>query len=152
MLEIEESLVRKNIDVPGEIVDSHVRAPKIKPCPVVPRLLPMTQIGRVVADGIRPGLDARRHRRLNALIMRQLYTYIYPMWVVEYRRTQSWKFALGLSIGQSPRFVCEGVELSILSHASLASLHLLGSFFALCVPLRAYDMVRPWLYSFAKRR
>lgn len=152
LLDIAEPLVRKNIEIPGEVVDSHLRHPRIKPCPIVPRLLPQILIGRVVADGISPGLsDAERHR-LNAKILRQLYTYVYPMWLIEYRRTQSWKYSAGLCLGQSPKHVAKDVDLSAIGNLEIQFRYLAMASLGLLLPLRAYDVARPMLYALAKRR
>lgn len=152
LLEIDESLIRKDIQIRGEEVDSYASAPVLKPCPIVPRQLPLTRIGRVVADAIRPGLEVQERVQLNARILRQLYTYTFPPWVVEYRRTQSWKYAVGLSLGLSPRYTCAGVNLSAWSRVELGVLHFLGCSSALLVPPWLYYSVRPMLYSLAKRQ
>ena len=152
LLEIDESMVRKDVQVRGEQVDSIARAPVITPCPIIPRILPLTQIGRVVIDAIAPALEPAARRKLNARILGQLYRFTFPQWVVEYRRVQSWKFAAGLSLGLRVRSVCEGVELSVPSRVILHALHSFGCLFALVIPIRAFDALQPVLYAFAKRR
>lgn len=152
LLEISESLVRKDIAIPGEMVDSHLRRPKLDPCPIEPRVLPMSLIGRVVSDGIGAEISQQRHKQLNAVILRQLYTFTYPRWLVEYRRTQSWKFALGLCLGQSPKYVAGDVDLSTFGSLEIHARYLLAALAGLCVPLKAYDKAGSLLYAIAKGR
>ncbi|MGC4065904.1 MAG: glycosyltransferase family 2 protein [Polyangiaceae bacterium] len=151
LLEIEESLVRQNIQVPGETVDSAVRAPKVDPCPIVARRLPMTLIGQVIADAIRPGLSSKEQgRALNARILKQLYLFTLPRWIVVYRTAQSWKYALGIALGQSPLYVCKGIDLSIRDRAEILALHLAGCSVGLTVPQWAYYALEPRLHGIAK--
>jgi glycosyltransferase involved in cell wall biosynthesis len=153
LLELDESFVRQNIEVPGEVVNAHARAPKIRPCPIVRRTLPMDLIGRVIADGIKPGLVSRdQGRELNAKILLQLYLFTYPRWIIEYRKIQSWKFALGVAIGQSPKYVCQDVDLTIATRTMLAGLHLLGCSAGLVAPTVIYDALKLRLHVLAKTR
>ncbi|MBL0174104.1 MAG: glycosyltransferase family 2 protein [Ignavibacteria bacterium] len=75
LLEIEESMVRKDIQVDGEMVDSIARVAVVNPCPIIPGS-PVTQIARVVTDGIAPALEVPARRKLNARILRQLYIHL----------------------------------------------------------------------------
>jgi hypothetical protein len=151
LLEIGESMVRKDIQVDGEMVDSIARVAVIKPCPIIPRLLPLTQIARVVTDGIAPALEVPARRKLNARILRQLYIYTFPQWVVEYRCMQSWKYAVGLVLGLRPRVVCEGIEIAPTSRISIRLLYASGSLLGLSIPRWLYVGMRPFLYALAKR-
>ena len=95
LLYIDASTVRKDIHIPGERVDSYQARPPLRPCPIVTRHLPLGQLPRVVADAITPCAEPRQRGRLIEHIARQLYLYTYPFWIVEYRRVQSWRYALG---------------------------------------------------------
>lgn len=151
LLEIEDSFVRKDLQVTGEVTDSYARVKRLTPCPIIPRLLPLTRIAHVVTDGIAPALDAAAARGLNARILRQLYRYTFPQWIMEYRRVQSWKFAAGLCLGLRVRYVCEGVALSRHSVWTLRMMHAIGSGAALLAPIALFDLLRPGLYALAKR-
>jgi glycosyltransferase involved in cell wall biosynthesis len=151
LLEIDESLVRQDIHIQGEAVDSTTTARRLDPCPIVVRRLPMTLIGRVIADAIRPGLASRAQgRRLNGRILRQLYLFTLPRWIVEFRRVQSWNYALGVAMGQSPFYVWQGIDLSLRTRATVIALHLIGCSTGLTIPKRLYFALEPRLHRVAK--
>ena len=151
LLEIAEPLVRKDIQVPGERADSYATRPRVDPCPIVERPIPLGRMGQLVADAIAPALDDGGRRRANAAVLRQLIQYTYPFWLVEYRRVQSWRFAAGVALGLRFARIAQGVELSPW-HALVLRLRQAAAFVvALAVPLGAFDALRPWLYRLAKR-
>ena len=76
------------------------------------RHLPLGQLTRVVADAIIPCAEPRQRGRLIEHIARQLYLYTYPFWIVEYRRIQSWRYALGVCLGLQPQYSLQGLALS----------------------------------------
>ena len=83
LLETDESLTRKDLQVPGEYVDSYAKWQRLSPCPILERKLPFVQIGKVVADSVAPYLPTKTARAERELIFQQLYRFTYPFWLFE---------------------------------------------------------------------
>jgi glycosyltransferase involved in cell wall biosynthesis len=150
LLELDTSIVRKDLQVPGELVDHVTRWEKVHPCPIIERKRPMLLIGRVVADGIAPYLtDVDRHR-VNEKIFLQLYSFTYAFWIFNYRRLQSWNYAAGIGIGMKPKNVFLGIELGVFRTARLYALYLTMYTLGLVIPVFIFERLTPLLYSIAK--
>ena len=122
LLYIDASAVRKDIHIPGECVDSYQARPRLQPCPIVTRHLPLGQLARLVADAVTPYAEPRQRGPLIEHIARQLYQYTYPFWILEYRRVQSWRYALGVCLGLRPEHSLAGLALSFAARLRLAFL------------------------------
>lgn len=150
LLELNLSAVKQSIQVPGELVDHISRWTKEDPCPIIERRRPMLQFGRVVADGIAPYLDTTNKHRLNEVVFLQLYAFTYTFWLVEYRRLQSWNYAIGLWLGMHPRNTFHGVEIGWLRVLRLYCLYYIIGLFGLTIPTNLFNSLFPILHSIAK--
>ena len=150
LLELEMSPVRKDIQIKGESVDSYAKIEKLTPCPIVERKLPMCLIGQVVSDAIEPYLISETRNSTIEQIFRQLYQFTYPFWILEYRRVQSWNYALGICLGIKPRNTFMNLDFSIISKAKLYTLYLIVCVTGMIVPIKLFDNIRPLLYSVSK--
>ena len=150
LLYIDTVAIRKDIQVPGEAVDSIVARPRLDPCPIVERHLPLGQISRLVADAIAPYTPRGLRARLCEQVARQLYVFTYPFWIIKYRELQSWRFALGVCLGLRPDHSLAGLELSPAARLRLSILFWLSSAAALAVPRRLIDRLSGSLYRAAK--
>lgn len=151
LLEVERSLVRKDLHVPGEFVDSYAKRPRLDPCPIIERPLPMGRIGQVVASAVAPYLSPTDAPRERERIFRQLYRFTYVFWLFEYRRVQSWNYAAGVSLGLRPRNVVGSVNVGWLGRWRLRALWLAISAAGLLIPVGLFDRLRERLYRVAKR-
>jgi glycosyltransferase involved in cell wall biosynthesis len=147
LLNIQRVTVRKDIQLPDERVDSYALKPRIARCPVMERRLPMNQIGRLVIDAIAPYQTPGRVREK---VIMQLLLFTYPFWIVEYRRIQSWRYALGICLGMRPRNLLENVPISWTGKLRLTILYGAVSLAGLLVPVKAFQAVQANLYSLAK--
>jgi glycosyltransferase involved in cell wall biosynthesis len=149
LLEIEDVLVRRDIAVPGEIVDSYTRRPRVRPCPIVERNIPLGQMGRLVYDAIHPIPGTPRGLGGDKVFL-QILLFTYPFWILEYRRVQSWKFAAGICLGMRPRNLLYQVKFPMLESSILRTVYLLVTCAGLFTPLVLFDMFQPKLHAFAK--
>ena len=147
LLNIHRVTVRKDIQLPDERVDSYALKPRIARCPVKERRLPMVQIGRLVIDAIAP---YQAPGRLLEKVVMQLLLFTYPFWIVEYRRVQSWRYALGICLGMRPRNLLENVPISWAAKLRLRLLYGAVSFAGLLVPIKAFQAMQANLYNLAK--
>jgi glycosyltransferase involved in cell wall biosynthesis len=151
LLEIAEPLIRKDISLPNLTVDSYATRPRVQPCPIVERVLPLVQLGRLTVDALRPYVSGPDQQRRNARILRQLLIFTYPFWLVEYRRVQSWRYAAGIALGMRPKRSALGVELDRGGRLVIRLCYLAASVIGLLAPLWSFERARPLLYRIAKR-
>src|ERR1019366_8779048 len=99
LLTIDRVCIRKNLQVPGEDVDSYASRPRIEACPIKERRLPMSKILPLVADSVMPFQNETERQRGVIRVAAQLFVFTYAFWLVEYRRVQSWRYAVGVFLG-----------------------------------------------------
>jgi hypothetical protein len=150
LLELERVLVRKDIQIPGERVDSYAAKPRLRDCPIVERRLPLGMLGRVVTDAILPYLVGPSRQSVPTRVLFQILLFTYPFWILEYRRVQSWRYALGICLGMRPRILCEGVELCASRQMSLTTIYGAVTLAGLVTPLGLFRKVQAQLYRLAK--
>ena len=150
-LGIDRVCVNKDIEIPGCMVDSYQLKLRLRPCPIVERHLPMGRLLEVVAAGLEP-YHAGADREKNLICAaRQLYGFTYPFWIIEYRRVQSWRYALGVLLALRPTVTAERLALSRASAFRLWLMYIASGAVALMLPIRLFDFLRPRLYALAKR-
>jgi glycosyltransferase involved in cell wall biosynthesis len=151
LLAIDGVFVDKDIQIAGQSADSYRLRPRLDPCSIVERPLPMGRLLEVVAAGLEPYHKGRRREEDLLSVARQLYFFTYPFWLIEFRRVQSWRYALGVLLALSPDQVAKGLHLSFLARLRLRLLYFIAGAMGLVVPIRAFDLFRPALYAIAKR-
>lgn len=149
LLELDQPAIRKGILIPGESVDCYSTKPQIKPCPIVERLIPLSEMGRLVYDAVRP-YAGHKKISLGIKIFSQILVFTYPFWIFEYRRVQSWKYALGICLGMRPRNLFRQLELPLPGALLLRTIYFVVSCASLLIPIRIFDACRPRLHDLAK--
>jgi glycosyltransferase involved in cell wall biosynthesis len=150
LLTLAASLVRKDIRIPGEEVDSYAKKPRLIPCPIQERTPPFVLIGRLVADAVDPSLEPVNKDKVLRKLIAQLYLFTYPFWIFEYRRVQSWRYALGICLGIRPKNVFAGLAVGIFSQMQLRLLYIGACAAGLLIPVSLFDKATPVLYRLAK--
>lgn len=151
LLSLTEVVVRKDVQVVGEEVDSYARRPILNPCPIEPRPLPMNQIGMLVADALEPHLTEANRGRCLRQVFWQLLTYTYAYWIIQYRRVQSWRYSLGVCLAMTPACIMPRARISFATTLFIWVAYVSVTFAGLLTPIRLFDRLRPWLYALAKR-
>jgi len=144
--------VRKDVQLPSERVDSYSARPREVSCPVVERPLPLGQIGRLVISAVEPYVPQRSRARVTESVMQQLFMFTYFYWVLEFRRVQSWKYALGVCLGMRPARTAIGLGLGSVRMWRLRAVFGMASLAGLCMPLSAFRKLYPALWRMAKSR
>lgn len=152
LLGIDKITVRQGIQIPGERVDSFALKPRLNPCPVIERRIPLVDVGRLVADAIEPYISGIARQKAFELILQQLLLYTYPYWLIEYRRVQSWKYAAGIALGMRLKNISQGLSLNFLQRLRLNLVYGAVTLTGLLVPIVVFRSLYPLLYSFAKRQ
>jgi len=150
LLGINEVLVLKDIQIPGETIDSYASRPVIRGCPIQERQLPLSKYGRVAFEAIAPFLNPLEKPQVLRRIFMQMLIFTYPPWLIEYRRIQSLRYALGIALGMRPRNILADLRTDLSTRSWVRVLHLLASTTGLLVPRTLYERLKPGLYAFAK--
>lgn len=148
LLERTHQLVRKDLVVPGEVVDSVTRRPRVWPCPVIERQTTLAQHPRLVADAVAP-FAGRSAARWNEAVLLQHLLFTLPYWLFEWRRMQSWQYAAGVALGLKPTRSAAGLRLG------WRVVRVWTAYFAavaggLFIPVRWFESAKEWLYRLAK--
>jgi glycosyltransferase involved in cell wall biosynthesis len=151
LLSIDRVCVDKDLQIPGQVVDSYLRRPKIPSLPIVERPLPVGELLRVVASALEPYHSGAAREKNLIEVGGQLYRFIFPFWGVEYRRIQSWGYSLGILLAVRPTRLARGVSFSRLGMLRLWLMYIVGGLAALVIPVAVFEGLRPWLFSMAKR-
>ena len=151
LLAIDRVCINKDVKVPGQVVDSYRTKPRLVSCPILERPLPMGRLLEVVTAGLDPHHEGAGRQANLLRVAGQLYRFTYPFWIVEYRRVQSWRYALGVFLALRPTRITEGLSLSRRVNLRLWVSYMVGGLVALSIPIGAFDALRPHFYSLAKR-
>jgi hypothetical protein len=151
LLAIDRVCVDKDVRVPGQVVDSYRTKPQLLSCPILERPLPMGRLLEVVAAGLDPYHEGAERQANILRVARQLYRFTYPFWIVEYRRVQSWRYALGVFLALRPTRVTKGLSLSRYANLRLWVSYMTVGLAALGIPISTFDVLRPYFYGLAKR-
>jgi len=146
---IDQVTVRKDCRVPGEQVESYAK-PREYPWPIRERRLPLRYMGQLVTDAIAPFQDSVMTRRLATQTVIQILLFPYTFWVIEYRRVQSWQYAVGICLGMRPSRILPPGVLSHFQRVLVMGFYGVASVIGLCFPLAVFDRISPWLYEIAK--
>ena len=144
-----EALIFKDIQIPGEVVDSY-RQKKQVPW-FSERLHTLHYLARLNYDGIASSMPPEQRPALASRLITTLYSTTYPFWLFEYRTTQSWKFALAIALGMRPRHVAAELPLALFGRMKIGALWLAVSSLGLLVPIALFNALKPMLHARVKR-
>jgi len=150
-LAIDRVCVDKDVQIAGQAVDSYARRPRVWPCPIIKRRLPMGRLLEVVGAGLGPCVSKTERDKLLFRVARDLYLFTYPFWGIEYRRVQSWRYALGVLMALEPGEITRPVAMSSFRRTLLWPIYIATCGIALLMPISFFDVGRPLFYWIAKR-
>lgn len=151
-LTVDQVVIRCGIDLPGEHVDSYASREPLRDCLVTERRIPLGVLPRLVIDAIAPYLPVQALSRVAEKVFFQVYLFTYPFWIVEYRRVQSWQFALGICFGMRPHNVIGNTALAFSARVRLILLYAVVTAGGLLVPQAVFQSLRGFFYRLAKRK
>ncbi len=146
LLEADLSTIRKDIRVPGEGVDSFAAKPRqtLRGIPVQP--IPVSRVVALVVSAIEPHIVSGRLRTLASLMI-QYYGFLYPYWLLVYRRVQSWRYAAGVARAFVPSRSLAGSNVPPLTWAVAWTCFVISTVVGLTVPATTST----WLFRPAQR-
>ena len=148
LLGISQPVIRKDIQVRGDAVDSY--AHRYNSGVLVERRLPLSRLAGVAVSAVKPYVRSRYMDVAIFKVVRQIYLYPYFYWLFEYRRVQSWRYAAGIALGMRPRHVLDGLALSWIGKCLVCGLFSVVTLIGLLVPVRLFRALQKPLYWIAK--
>ena len=136
--EVDLVTVCKDVQIPGELVDSYARKPVALLRGIPRQMLPLRLTGALVLDAIEPHIGKSRSQIVLKVIAQYL-GFLYPYWLLQYRKVQSWRFAAGLSRGMRPRVSLATVRLSRVERLIAQTVYGLSTLMALAAPIWLLD-------------
>lgn len=152
LLQLDEIAVCQGIRLPDQAVDSYAGKPRLDPCPIVERPLTLGSLGRVVIDALEPYVAPSAYGRVARSVFGQILGLTFPFWLFEYRRVQSWNYAIGVALGMRPRNLFRSTHVGWLDRTRLSLLYAAVSAVGLLLPLGWFERLYPRLYALAKRQ
>jgi len=149
LLELDTVAVRKDMAIPGESVDTYANRPRLDPCPIVERKTTLLQLGALVSDAIRP-YAGKLLAWYEVQILLQVLLFTYPFCVLEARRAQSWKYAVGSCLGMRPKNLFSQMHFRPLQRWFLRGVFFAVTCAALVVPISFFDACQPKLFAISK--
>src|SRR5437762_13237006 len=86
LLTLDLVTVRKDIQLPGQTVDSYKSKSVSAPDRILERRINVVTIGPLVVDAIRPHVNRAELQRAMSRIFLHLLAFTYPFWISYYRR------------------------------------------------------------------
>jgi hypothetical protein len=137
VLELTQVAVRKDIAIAGESVDSYARKPAGSSWRLPERRIPLATNAALVIDAIAPHAGAEQ-RRIERNVLLQFFAVLYPYWLVEYRRVQSWGFAVGVARAMRPSRSLGSVALGPVGRLFAWLMYLASTVAGLLVPVSLF--------------
>ena len=134
LLEVDQVTVRKDLQLAGEAVDSYATQDRTPARGIPAQCIPLVQTARLVLDAVVPYVRGRRLPLVYSILI-QYFGFLYPYWLLEYRRVQSWRYAAGVARAMGPRYSLRDAELSILERLSATVTYAVATVVGFAVPL-----------------
>lgn len=150
LLGLDQVLIYKDIQIPGESVDSYAK--RVAPAALDIRevQLPLAQLPGLVCDAIRPTVSPSRYQQIVRKIFKQFLLFTCGFWFFEYRRVLSWSYAAGVCLGLRPKRILPTVDANLFTQFYVSILFWGVSFLGLIFPVRCFFGLKPFLYRMAK--
>lgn len=151
LLGVDRVCIDKDLQVPGASVESFRTAARADADAFIAKPLPMVRLADTVLLGIKAGAGAPAAARAVWPVARQLYRYTFPFWAVEWRRALPLRHALRMYFKLRPSQVLAGHRLPFPRRMQLWFDWSLRGLVGVCMPVRVFDRLQPYLYRLAKR-
>ena len=114
--------------------------------------LPMMSIFDTVSIGIEVAVHDQKLGKYYVAILKQLYMFTYPYWILQYKSLQSLKYALLFFFCLRPNKLLNKRQLNSFESIYVWTLYLTTGTVALITPLLIFKKIQPALYRIAKRK
>lgn len=141
LAELDLVTVRKDIQIPGEGVDSYARRERLSVAGIPEQRIPLTHVARLMIDAVEPHADRSRLRAIGSILV-QYFGLLLPYWLLEYRRVQSWRYAAGVARAMRPARTLDGCRLSIVERSLATAIYGVATLAGLLAPVGALRLLQ----------
>lgn len=153
LVSIHKVCIEKDIQILGLQVDSIKTRPKLTLRWSDRHKLPMMRIFDTVSTGIEAALPNQKLDKYYAVILKQLYSFTYPYWMIQYKYLQSFKYVVIFFFCIRPNsFFLGNRKLNFLNFIIVWILYLSAGTIALFTPALIFKRLEPLLYRLAKHK
>lgn len=142
LLEIDQITVRKDLRLGGEAVESYATQDRSPERGIPPQRIPLVDTARLVLDAVAPHLQRQRLRLVLSVLI-QHFGFLYPFWLFEYRRVQSWRYAAGVARAMRPRHSLAGARLTAIERLTAVFTYGVATAVAFALPLWIVRSLHP---------
>jgi hypothetical protein len=150
LLSLARVSVLKDIQIPGQQIDSYAARPRLDPCPIIERKHTFHLLAPLVIDAITPYTNAAELPALREYVISQVLAFTYPFWIFEHRKLQSWNYAAGICLGMRVRNIVRPGELDLVRAGRVHALYALVTAAGLLAPVEIFTRAKPTLHRLAK--
>lgn len=145
-----EPLVRKDIRVNDQIANSYrdTLPRKWKEFKVLDAGLP--SYSRVAFEGV-VQLNTHKKYQIAYQILKRIYLFTYPFWLIDYRQNKAFVASTGLAKGLPPPKFAFYKTLRFADKLKIHTIYLLGSIAGLLMPVWMFNRLKTYFYSIAKK-
>jgi len=155
LLGVAEVCVEKDIQLPGERVDSYANTNRHfgawRDWWSGAKQLPLARFSSTAWDAVNPHCPPQRKHHVAFKILKQTLTSPYPYWIFEYKRVSGLHRAIGLAIAMRPCRVLPGFPANFWLRLRVRLLHAAVTFAALLTPVWLFTALEPRLHARGKR-
>jgi glycosyltransferase involved in cell wall biosynthesis len=149
---IHEVCIKKDIQISGIEVDTIKRRPKLTLRWSDRLNLPMMQIFDTVSAGIKDTLPDQKLGKYYVAILKQLYSFTYPYWILQYKHLQTFKYAAVFLFCLRPSKILKNRKLNIFNLIIVWIVYLSAGIVAMITPVKLFKSLEPLLYRMAKHK
>lgn len=148
---IDEPFVYKDVRVDNSIANSYrdTLPRKWSDYKTIDSGLP--SYSNVAYEAIRRNLDREEQVKVAYFILKRIYMFTYPFWLIDFKQNQAFVASIGLVRGLPPNKFIFYKQLTWLQKFKINTLYVISSFLGIITPVSLYKKLKHRLYQIAKK-
>ncbi len=139
---ISESLVAKDVHVPGEKINTYEEGLALANDRLRPKTGGLDQVGRVTCEALLPSVPISERGKYIFSVYSQLLLRSYPYWLWDYRKKGVYRAAVNLAWGCFPCRLIKVDRVPLFIHVRLFALYFVITAFCLLAPIKFLEAVK----------
>lgn len=147
---ISDSMVAKDVQIPGELVNSYLDVLERDNCKFTRKTGGLDQVGRVACGAILPYVPAASQGRYILAIFSQILLFTYPYWLYDYRKNRVYRAACNLALGCAPSNLIGAQDVSLHVRLCLLAFYGIATAAGLLMPIRLLETMTRIFWRLSK--
>jgi len=147
---ISESMVAKDVQIPGEVVNSYLDVLERDNSRFTRKTGGLDQVGRVACGAILPYVPANTQERYILAIFGQILLFTYPYWLYDYRKNGVYRAACNLALGCVPSNLLGAQDVSLHVRLCLLAIYGITTAAGLLIPIRLLEQMTRFFFRLSK--